>query len=81
MENLSLSHVTADEFSKQVNQLRKAHPDKWYTCTAIVEGKTVGLKGFNTWLQIFRVDRIQQNTLSDISVKQFIASLLEPFNR
>lgn len=62
-----------------MNALRRLNRDKWYVWEGIVENKTVQVKAFNTWLQVFRINGIQQNTLMDISVRQFNATILNSF--
>lgn len=67
--------MNKENFIKYVNQIRKENKNKWYVCTKFVDGKLVEIKAFNTWLQIFKVDGLQQDTLMDISVKQFNETL------
>jgi hypothetical protein len=63
------------EFVLTINQLRRANKEQWYFWTGVVDDKCVEIKGFNTWLQIFRVDGVQQNTTMGNSVKEFTAEL------
>jgi len=67
---LGLSLNTA-EFIDAVNKLRLSAKNKWYMSEYNVNGKQVRIKGYNTWLQIFRVEGARQNTLMDISVMEF----------
>ena len=48
--------MEAQEFVAYVNNVRKANKNKWYTYLGDVDGKFVELKGYNLWLQIYRVD-------------------------
>ena len=75
MQNLN----TAD-FIKTVNNLRLQNKGKWYVWQGTVNNKTVQLKGFNTWLQIFKVEGLQCGNCLDRSVKDFkndLASAVE----
>ncbi len=65
------------EFIKTVNQLRLKNKNNWYTFRGIVENKVITIKGFNTWLQVYNVDGIRQNTCMDITVKEFKNTLRE----
>lgn len=66
-------------FIEHVNTLRKTDKNKWYFFVGDVEGKHVELKGYNTWIQIFRVDGLRYGNNSDVSVKQYLADLAQPF--
>ena len=66
MQNLNKS-----DFIKAINTLRLSNKNKWYTWQGIVDNKQVALKGYGTWLQIFRIDGLTVPTLSDISVADF----------
>lgn len=68
-----------EAFKKQVNGLRKA--GGWYTLRTIVLGAFVEIKGYGTWLQIFRVNEIQWDNVADCSVAQFNRDLAKPFIR
>ena len=52
----------------------------WYYFTGTVEGKEIELKGYKTWLQIYRVNGIRYGNCADETVKQFNAELIKPFN-
>lgn len=64
-----------EQFVDTVNNLRKTNKDKWYTFSGTVNDKAVEIKGFNTWLQIFRVNGIKLNAICDIPVKKFLDEL------
>ncbi len=78
MENLFLS-----EFVQRINQLRKQKG--WYTFQGIVEGMQVEIKGYNTWLQVYRVVNPENNSCVNYSncmerkIKQFNGDLILPF--
>ncbi len=59
------------EFIKHINALRLQNKNNWYFWTGIVDNKQVQLKGYNTWLQIFNIDGIDNASNMDISVKEF----------
>ena len=63
--------MNKENFIKLVNSTRIINKDRWYVITEVVDGKLVEIKGFGTWLQIFRIDGLQQNTLMDINVTEF----------
>ena len=63
------------DFVKHINGLRKGSKGQWYSFVGTVDGKSVSIKGFGTWLQIYRVDGIDQNTTMDNSVSNFTIEL------
>jgi hypothetical protein len=64
------------EFVKTINALRLANKNGWYIWQGEVNNKVVNIKGYGTWLQIFTVDGLRQNTIADISVAEFKQELL-----
>lgn len=64
------------EYVAHVNALRLTNKNKWYVWRGIVNDKSIDIKGFNTWLQIQRVNGIDYSGGMDISVKEF-KSVLE----
>ena len=66
MQNLNTS-----DFIKTVNHLRLANKNSWYSWHGIVNNKTVRLKAYKTWLQIFEVDGLRIPAVMDISVTDF----------
>ena len=50
-----------------INRLRLDNKNKWYQFV----DERVQIKGYNTWIQIFRVDGKNYPGLMDISVKEF----------
>lgn len=67
--------MTTQDFVKQVNTLRLANKNRWYSWQGIVNNKTIVIKGFNTWLQLFIVDGLQCGNCADRSVKDFKSDL------
>lgn len=59
------------DFVKSINTLRLQNKGKWYTWGGTVNNKTVQIKAYGTWLQIFKVDGLLVPTYSDISVSDF----------
>ena len=66
-----MQNLNTTDFIKTVNQLRLANKNNWYTWQGIVNDKTVRLKAYKTWLQIFEVDGLSIPTVMDISVTDF----------
>ena len=63
---------------KVLNDTRKANKGRWYSgCIVDDAGRSIEYKGYNTWLQIFRIDGVTHSSLMDISVKQFNEFLSE----
>ena len=60
-----------ETIKKKINDIRKNNKDKWYFLRLEEEGRTIEVKGFNTWLQILRVNGVNKPSGMDISVKQF----------
>jgi hypothetical protein len=67
--------MNTTDFVKEVNRLRITNRNNWYTTACFVNGKIVRLKGFNTWIQVIRIDDYSCSGLMDISVKDFKAQL------
>lgn len=67
-------------FTKNINVMRKRNKNNWYYFEGHVNNQWVQIKGFNTWLQVFKVDYVRQNTLADISVKEFNKTLIDGVN-
>ena len=69
--------MTTEEFVNHINQLRRNKKNTWYSYTGCVNDKFVEVKGFNTWLQILRVDHVTFPTIMDCSVLEFKTQLTE----
>lgn len=69
--------MNTQDFVKEINSLRLANKGKWYTWQGVVNGKDVSLKGYNTWLQILRVNGLQCGNCADRSIKAFKSDLSE----
>ena len=83
METLDYTNqnIDSESFQKLINKTRKSNKDRWYAFVGYVDNKQVSLKGFNTSLQVFKVDGLYQPNLVDISVKQFNEVLTNPFSK
>ena len=66
-------------FIKEINKLRKANKNKWYQFIGIVAGKEIKLKGYNTWLQVYKIDNIDYTSATTTTVKDYNILLLSPF--
>ena len=71
--------MTFEEFVKEMKQKRLT--GSWYQFVGIVDGKSVRLKGYKTYLQIYEIDGIRYGGRMDISVKEFNEELKIPFNK
>ena len=70
-------HTDLDRFIKMVNKIRLEDKNKWYWLLAIVDGKDVKIKGYGTWLQIFKVNDIDFGWGAEVSVKDFKQNIRE----
>ena len=66
-----MNNLNTSDFVKSINALRLANKNKWFAWNGLVNGKMVQIKGYSTWLQVFRVDNLSIPTCSDISVAEF----------
>lgn len=66
-----MQNLNTTDFIKTINSLRLANKCNWYTWQGTVNDKTVRLKAYKTWLQIFEVDGLRIPTVMDISVGEF----------
>ena len=69
-KNLSIA-----EFVKEINSTRLANKNKWYWYGCEVYGNQVEIKGFGTWLQIFRINGRDYSNPMEQSVTEFKAWL------
>ena len=61
--------LTKEQFKKEIKTMRLTK--RWYQFTGFVDGKTIVLKGFGTWLQIFKVNGIDNSNAMDQKVSEF----------
>lgn len=63
---------TAQEFIKAVNALRLANKGKWFFLVCNVDGKEVGVKNYNTYLQQYLVDgKRKESGIMDMPINQW----------
>lgn len=68
------------EFVKAMNTKRLENKDKWWTWVGTFKGKSVRIKCYNTWLQVFEVDGINHSSPMEMNVTGFRNWLFKPFN-
>ena len=66
-----MQNLNTIDFVKTLNALRLQNKGKWYNWVGTVNNKTVQIKAYGTWIQIFRVDGLTVPTVSEISVVDF----------
>ena len=66
-----MQNLNTIDFVKTLNTLRLQNKGKWYMWTGTVNNKTVQIKAYGTWLQLFFVDGLQCGNCADRSVKDF----------
>ena len=60
-----------DEFVKEINTIRMANKEKWFTWSGMVNGYEVSLKAFNTWVQVIKVGMVKESGPMDCTPKEF----------
>lgn len=73
-----LNFKKAEDFVKHVNKVRLDNKGKWWYVTAEVCGIKVSIKGYETWMQIYRVDGINCSNSLERSVANFKKDILKP---
>jgi hypothetical protein len=63
--------MTTQEFIETINKLRLGNKNKWYFYIGAVNGYSVQLKGYNTWIQAIHVDNMKASGPMDCTVKDF----------
>lgn len=76
---MAYTRQTKKEFIKECNTQRKANKTSWVFLKALVDGKLVEYKAYQTWVQVLRVDGVQYDSNMDISVKDYNAFLEDVF--
>lgn len=71
---------TKQELIKEINTLRKQNKNSWYYFRATFNGKKVIIKGYNTWIQIFKFGNLYYDFPMDISVNEYNKLLNECFS-
>lgn len=57
------------DFIKYINKQRKL--GGWYGFNGTVNGKDITIKGYGTWLQIFKINGLSVPTGIDLKVKDY----------
>lgn len=74
---MNTQNLNTRDFVKLINSLRLENKNKWYTWQGIVNNKTVFIKAYGTWLQIFKVDGLHIPAIMDIKVSEFKKVLID----
>lgn len=70
--------MNINEFAIKLDSIRKQNKNKWYYLTEeLSNGLAIQIKGFNTWLQIFRINGLEQGLPMDMPVKTYRNKVLE----
>lgn len=67
--------MDTETFVQTVNKIRLQNKDKWYVFTGTVNGKSVQVKGYKTWLEVLNVDGIRYWSRIDATVTEFKSTL------
>mgnify|MGYP000412761051 CR=1 FL=1 len=62
---------------REVDTLRRH--GGWYTLVCLTEGRDIQIKGYGTWLQVYKGDGGDWSGMMDIPVARFKDRLREPF--
>lgn len=66
---------------KDVNKERLDNKNDWYFITFNLGENLIQIKGYNTWMQIFRINGLDLFSGMDISVGQFKENILTALNK
>lgn len=72
--------LTVDDFVKAFNKHRSSNKNKWICALAQVGDKKVGIKSFNTSIQIFKVNELSCPSTYDLTVcdwKTYLKTYIE----
>lgn len=70
-----------NDILKRINEARLSNKNKWYFLTFNYDGLTIQVKGYNTWLQIFRINGRDYSNCMDQSPTQFKSHILNSIER
>lgn len=76
-----LEVLNRDNILKTINDARLSNKNNWYFLTLDCNGALIQVKGFNTWLQIFKINGIDYSSAMDISVTQFKNHIIKALER
>jgi hypothetical protein len=73
----------AKDFTDYINKIRLQNKNKWYFIEVEVNNKIIQIKGYDTWIQIFKIndDRINYSSPMDFKVAEFKNYLTDIYNR
>jgi len=54
-----------------INKLRLENNNGWYLYNTTINNHNIQIKGYGTWLQIFKIDGIDNGSTMDLNVTQF----------
>jgi hypothetical protein len=80
MNHLDLNCKDVSEAVSAINKHRLANKNKWYLFGGFVNDKPVQGKAYGTWIQILRINSVDNSGCMDISVATFKAHLTQSFN-
>jgi len=75
--------MTSSEFVTEINSLRLSSKKNWYVWGGEVNGVTIFIKGFGTWIQLIRTPFSRDGSAMDLSVaafKNYLFETVDPFD-
>jgi hypothetical protein len=66
---------TVSDFMQYAKTMRKESKGKWYAYIGNVNGNSIELKIYDTWIQVFRNNGIHQSTCIDTTVTEFFNTI------
>jgi len=70
-----------NDILKTINDARLANKNAWYFLTLDFNGSLIQVKGYNTWLQIFKINGLNASNPMEQSVSQFKNHILNVLER
>ena len=62
--------MTKAEFIARADKERRQNKGKWVSFTEQVDGRRIGYKAFDTWVQVLEVDGVRYSSM-DCKVREF----------
>ena len=72
---MKTSILSVETAITRINKLRRFNVGRWYYFEGNVEGKQVAIKGYGTWLQVFKVEGADVSNTPDGKVSEFLTHL------
>lgn len=63
--------MTLKEFVTEVNKVRRANKNSWWSWSGVVNGESVTIKAYSTWVQRMDVDGMSSTGPHDCTVGEF----------